>query len=148
MSEIHVRESAPEDFDEIMRLALAAASENALSPPDINLVEKEVRTGIAREGGVIILTINSMWYNLDPIIQDNSIFVDPEFRSAKGGRARKLAEWAKFISEKLGIPLAIGVMSNTRTEAKIRLFERVFGPPAGVYFLHNAKTGLSDVKEG
>jgi hypothetical protein len=163
MSEIHVRESAPEDFDEIMRLALAAASENALSPPDINLVEKEVRTGIAREGGVIgvigspagtrlegmiILTISSMWYNLDPIIQDNSIFVDPEFRSAKGGRARKLAEWAKFISEKLGIPLAIGVMSNTRTEAKIRLFERVFGPPAGVYFLHNAKTGLSDVKEG
>jgi hypothetical protein len=163
MSEVHVRESAPEDFDEIMRLSLAAAGENALSPPDLNLVADEVRTGIAREGGVIgvigspagtrlegmiILRLSSMWYNLDPIIQDNAIFVDPDFRSAKGGRARKLAEWAKFTSEKLGIPLAIGVMSNTRTEAKIRLFERVFGPPAGVYFLHNAKTGLSDVKEG
>jgi len=163
MNEIHVRESVPEDFDEIMRLSLAAAAENALSAPDIQLVTDEVLSGITRNGGVIgvigspagtrlegmiILKLSSMWYNLDPIIQDNAIFVDPDFRSAKGGRARKLAEWAKLTSEKLGIPLAIGVMSNSRTEAKIRLFERVFGPPAGVYFLHNAKTGLSDAKEG
>jgi hypothetical protein len=84
-----------------------------------------------------------MWYNLEPIMQDNAMFVDPDFRSAKGGRARKLAEWARDTSEKLGIPLAIGVISNSRTEAKVRLFERVFGAPAGVYFLHNAKTGLS-----
>lgn len=163
MNEIHVRESVPEDFDEIMRLSLAAAAENALSAPDIQLVTDEVLAGITRNGGVIgvigspagtrlegmiILKLSSMWYNLDPIIQDNAIFVDPDFRSAKGGRARKLAEWAKGVSEKLGIPLAIGVLSNSRTEAKIRLFERVFGPPAGVYFLHNAKTGLSDAKEG
>ena len=163
MSDIYVREAKPEDFEEIMRLSFAAASENALSEPDIGLLKSEVLDGITRNGGVIgviggdagsklegmiILKISSMWYNMEPIIQDNAIFVDPDFRSAKGGRARKLAEWAKLTSEKLGIPLAIGVLSNSRTEAKIRLFERVFGPPAGVYFLHNAKTGLSDVKEG
>lgn len=161
MTEISVREATPQDFDEIMRLSMAAAQENALSEPDMALVAKEIHGGITRNGGVIgviggpagtrlegmiILKLSSMWYNLEPIIQDNAMFVDPDFRSAKGGRARKLAEWARDTSEKLGIPLAIGVISNTRTEAKVRLFERVFGPPAGVYFLHNAKTGLSEAK--
>jgi hypothetical protein len=163
MTEITVREATPQDFAEVMRLSMAAAMENALSEPDIGLVSEEILAGISRNGGVIgviggpagsrlegmiILKISSMWYNLEPIIQDNAMFVDPDFRSAKGGRARKLAEWAKDTSEKLGIPLAIGVISNSRTEAKVRLFERVFGAPAGVYFLHNAKTGLSRTEQG
>lgn len=163
MTEIMVREAFPQDFQEVMRLSLAAASENAISKPDISLLEDEIKAGITHSGGaigviggepgeqlegLIILKLGSMWYNLDPIIHERVIYVDPEFRSAKGGRARKLAEWAKFTSEKLGIPLAIGVLSNSRTEAKVRLFERVFGAPAGVYFLHNAKTGLSEAKEG
>jgi GNAT superfamily N-acetyltransferase len=93
---------------------------------------------------MIILRIGSMWYSHENILDEKAIYVAPEFRSAKGGRARKLAEWAKTVSEKLGIPLAIGVLSNTRTEAKIRLYERVFGAPAGVYFLYNAKTGLTE----
>ena len=163
MIEILVREAIPQDFQEVMRLSLAAASENAISEPDVNLLEEEVKPRLVRDGGVIgviggapgellegliILKLGSMWYNLEPIIHEQVIYVAPEFRSAKGGRARKLAEWAKVTSEKLDIPLAIGVLSNTRTEAKVRLFERVFGPPAGVYFLHNAKTGLSEAKEG
>lgn len=163
MSDIYVREGVVEDFNEIMRLSLAAALENAISQPDIGLLEDEIKEGLIRKHGVIgviggiqgeqlegliLLKIGSMWYNWEPIMEERMIYVDPAFRSAKGGRARKLAEWAKDTSEKLGIPLAIGVLSNTRTEAKIRLFERVFGPPAGVYFLHNAKTGLSDSKEG
>ncbi len=163
MIEISVREAIPQDFQEVMRLSLAAASENAISEPDVDLLQDEVKPRLVRDGGVIgviggapgeqlegliILKLGSMWYNLEPIIHEQVIYVAPEFRSAKGGRARKLAEWAKVTSEKLGIPLAIGVLSNTRTEAKVRLFERVFGPPAGVYFLHNAKTGLSEAKEG
>lgn len=163
MSDIYVREAKPEDLEEIMRLSIASAEENNISDPDVNLLEDEVRAGVARSGGVIgviggapgtrleaiiILRLGALWYNAEPIIQDNVIFVDPEFRAIKGGRARKLVEWAKVTAEKLGIPLAIGVLSNIRTEAKIRLFERVLGPPAGVYFLHNAKTGFSDVKEG
>jgi hypothetical protein len=51
-------------------------------------------------------------------------------------------------AEKLSVPLAIGVLSNSRTEAKIRLYERVFDSPAGVYFLYGAKTGLSEEAQG
>jgi len=158
MDEIFVREGVADDFDEVMRLAMQATQENAFINPDVELIANQMYAALTRTGaiagviggqpgekleGMVILNMGPVWYSRDLILDEKVIYVDPEFRAAKGGRARKLAEWAKYISEKLGIPLAIGVLSNTRTEAKIRLYERVFGAPAGVYFLYNAKTGLT-----
>lgn len=155
--EIVVRQAVAEDGPELMRLAIDATQENAFVEPDMLLLAETIHAaattnmGLAgviggapgeRLEGMIILRIGNPWYSQDRILDEKAIYVAPEFRSAKGGRARKLAEWAKYTSEKLGIPLAIGVLSNSRTEAKIRLYERVFGAPAGVYFLYNAKTGL------
>lgn len=159
MAEICVREGVAEDFNELMRLAVDATRENAFVEPDIEMLAQHMYAALTKQMGVagvigggpgeklegmIILRIGNMWYSKDPILDEKAIYVAPEFRSAKGGRARKLAEWAKDVSENLGIPLAIGVLSNSRTEAKIRLYERVFGAPAGVYFLYNAKTGLTE----
>jgi hypothetical protein len=39
------------------------------------------------------------------------------------------------------MPLLIGVLSNHRTEAKVRLYERQFGKPTGAFFLYNGSTG-------
>lgn len=159
MAEIFVREGVAEDFNELMRLAVDATRENAFVEPDIEMLAQHMYAALTKQMGVagvigggpgeklegmIILRIGNMWYSQDPILDEKAIYVAPEFRSAKGGRARKLAEWAKDVSKNLGIPLAIGVLSNSRTEAKIRLYERVFGAPAGVYFLYNAKTGLTE----
>jgi len=155
--EVFVREGVVEDFPELMRLAMDATKENAFVNPDEMMLAQHMYAALAKKMGVagvigggpgeplegaIVLRIGSLWYSPELILEEKAIYVAPEFRSAKGGRARKLAEWAKGVSEKLGIPLAIGVLSNSRTEAKIRLYERVFGAPAGVYFLYNAKTGL------
>ena len=159
MAEIFVREGVAEDFNELMRLAVDATRENAFVEPDIEMLAQHMYAALTKQmggagvigggpgeklEGMIILRIGNMWYSQDPILDEKAIYVAPEFRSAKGGRARKLAEWAKDVSKNLGIPLAIGVLSNSRTEAKIRLYERVFGAPAGVYFLYNAKTGLTE----
>ena len=159
MNEVYVREGVSDDFNEVMRLAVDATRENAFVEPDIAMLANHMYAALTKQMGVvgviggapgeklegmIILRIGTMWYSKDPILDEKAIYVAPEFRSAKGGRARKLAEWAKDVSENLGIPLAIGVLSNSRTEAKIRLYERVFGAPAGVYFLYNAKTGLTE----
>lgn len=159
MSEVFVREGIVADFNEVMRLSVDATRENAFVEPDIEMLQGHVYAALDKRmglvgviggapgeplEGMIILRIGNPWYSQEKILDEKAIYVAPEFRSAKGGRARKLAEWAKTISEKLGIPLAIGVLSNTRTEAKIRLYERVFGAPAGVYFLYNAKTGLTE----
>lgn len=159
MDEIHVREGVAQDFNEVMRLAMDATRENAFINPDFELIANQMYAALTRSGavagviggapgekleGMVILNMGPMWYSRDLILDEKVIYVDPDYRAAKGGRARKLAEWAKGLSKALGIPLAIGVLSNTRTEAKIRLYERVFGVPAGVYFLHNAKTGLTE----
>ena len=92
-----------------------------------------------------MLRIGPVWYSNDMVLEEKAIFVDHEFRSAKGGRARKLVDWSKRMADELELPLAIGVLSNHRTEAKIRLYERMVGKPAGVYFLYNGKTGRPEV---
>ena len=158
MKEIFVRTGVADDFNEVMRLSLDATVENAFVSPDPMLIAEHMYAGLTNIKGAVgvigggpgepleafvVLRIGPVWYSHEPVLEEKVIYVAPEFRSAKGGRARKLAEWAKSISENLGIPLAIGVLSNTRTEAKVRLYERVFGAPAGVYFLYNAKTGLT-----
>lgn len=160
--EISVRIGTPSDVDGMMALAMAATEENAfISPSPKKLLEsiwpalnrKHGLVGIIgmpeeRLEGAILLNIGEMWYSEIPVIEEKAIFVHPDFRAAKGGRARHLAEFAKKVSNELSMPLAIGVLSNSRTEAKIRLYERVFGSPAGVYFLYGAKTGLNNKIDG
>ena len=156
--EIEVRTGVVDDFDEVMRLAIEATEENALTSPDMGklampiygVLSKQIPGIIGVIGpvggsleGAILLNIGEMWYSKEQIIEEKAIFVDPEFRSAKGGRARKLAEFAKRVSDELQMPLSIGVLSSSRTAAKMRLYERVFGEPSGVYFLYGAKTGMT-----
>jgi hypothetical protein len=82
-----------------------------------------------------------MWYSDDRILEEKALFIHPEYRSAKGGRARRLCEFAKRAAEQLEMPLLIGVLSNNRTVAKIRMYERQFGEPNGAFFLYNGRTG-------
>jgi len=82
-----------------------------------------------------------MWYSDAQVLEERAIFIHPDYRSAKGGRARRWCEFSKRTADGLGIPLIIGVLSNHRTEAKVRLYERQFGKPSGAFFLYNATTG-------
>lgn len=162
MDEVVVRTGVEADMDEVMGLLLKAAAENAVVAPNIEKFAEVVWGALIRKTGIcgvigpvggklegaVLLSMGEMWYSRELILEEKIIFVDPEFRSAKGGRARKLAEFAKLTSQELGLPLAIGVLSTTRTEAKIRLYQRVFGQPAGVYFLYGAKTGLDTEADG
>jgi GNAT superfamily N-acetyltransferase len=89
----------------------------------------------------VLLRIGQMWYSDTLVVEERAVFTHPEYRSAKGGRARKLCEFSKKVADDLGIPLIIGVLSNHRTEAKVRLYERQFGKPSGAFFLYGARTG-------
>jgi hypothetical protein len=79
-----------------------------------------------------------MWYSNQDVLEERVIFIPPEFRNIKGGRARRLCEFSKKAAEDLGLPLLIGVMSSVRTEAKVKMYERQFGKPTGAVFLYNA----------
>ena len=154
-NDLGIRVGTPEDIDAIMEIALSACEENGFVDPTpakllgeiwpaLNL-DKGLLGVIGEPGGkmegAVLLRIGAMWYSDKEVLEEKAIFIHPDYRSAKGGRARRLCQFSKHVADSLGIPLIIGVLSNNRTEAKVRLYERQFGKPSGAFFLYNARTG-------
>lgn len=153
--DITVRIGTPEDVDDIMEIAMMACEENGFVNPNPRRLLEDIWPALNMDRGIIgivgsparrtegavLLRIGKMWYSDQDVLEEKAIFIHPDFRNAKGGRARRLVEFSKSASDQLGIPLIIGVLSNNRTEAKVRLYERHFGQPSGAFFLYNAKTG-------
>jgi hypothetical protein len=141
-------------MDEVMRLAIVACEENGFLNASAELLAREIYPALCQDhglcpviglpGGAIeglaLLRIGAMWYAPELVVEERCVFVYPQFRSAKGGRARKLVEYSKKVADTLGMKLLIGVLSNTRTEAKVRMYTRLLGEPAGAFFLYNART--------
>lgn len=153
--ELKVWVGTPDDVEDIMDLALAACSENGFVQPNPLRLLREIWPALNRDRGIIgivgvpgqkphgaiLLRIGNIWYSDDEILEERAVFIHPDYRSARGGRARKLCEFGKKVADELGIPLTIGVLSNERTEGKVRMYERIFGKPAGAYFLYGVRTG-------
>ena len=153
--ELKIRLAGPQDLDEIMHIAMLACDENGFLNPNPAKLAAEIWPAlhqdhglcavIGKDGGMIeglvLLRIGNMWYSDSQVVEEKAIFIHPDYRSAKGGRASKLCEFSKKVADSLGIPLIIGVLSNHRTSAKVRMYERQFGPPSGAFFLYGARTG-------
>lgn len=160
--DVRVRVGTPEDLVGCMELFIQANEENGIDDLDEQKLFQLVWPSLHQDGGligvigepgaqpegVVLLRIESLWYSSAPVIAEKLVFVHSDYRSAKGARARKLCEFSKRVSDEMGLPLIIGVVSTERTQGKIRLYERVFGAPAGAFFLHNAKTGLPKPENG
>ena len=141
----------------IFELAILSAKENGI----FDISERKIKLGIessldknnsicgvivGSDGGLqgfIVLDIGELWYSEDKLLHEREVFVHPDFREAKGGRARALCEFAKSVASSLHLPLYAGVVSNGKTEAKVRLYERQFGKPNGAFFLYGANAGNS-----
>lgn len=155
MNDLIVRVGTPGDIEAIMLMANDGALENGQVPHDMNRVLREFWPALHLDGGIvgivcqedgkpegcILLKVVNFWYGFTdgddarPILEERWLYVKKEFRAAKGGRARKLCEFAKKSAETLGLPLMIGILSTIRLEAKTKLYERVFGKPTGVCWL-------------
>lgn len=154
-ADVKVRVGTPEDVHGVMTVALLACEENAFADPNPQKLLQEIWAAlnldhgicglIGEPGGdvegVVLLRIGNPWYSDAEIIEEKAIFVHPQFRSAKGGRAARLCEFSKSVADNLGLPLTIGVMSSSRTEAKVRMYTRIMGQPSGAYWLYGVKTG-------
>jgi GNAT superfamily N-acetyltransferase len=155
--ELGIRLGTPDDIHRMMDLALSACEENGFVDPNPNKLLHEIWSALNLDRGIVgiiegddgifegavLLRIGDMWYSDRQVLEEKAIFIHPEYRSAKGGRARRLCSFSKEVADSLGIPLIIGVLSNHRTEAKIRLYERQFGKASGAFFLYNAQTGTA-----
>jgi hypothetical protein len=149
-----IRLATPEDMAEVMKLAVTACEENGFLNASTELLAREIWPAlcqdhglcpvIGRPGGAIeglaLLRIGAMWYSPETVLEERAIFIYPQFRSAKGGRASRLCEYTKKVADTLNLSLVIGVLSNTRTAGKVKMYTRIFGEPAGAFFLYNART--------
>ncbi len=150
-----VRIGNDKDVDGMMALALAACEENGLTNPNPMKLLAEIWAGLTRDHGIvgiiggqgeqleaaILLRAEPLWYADDPSLVERAIFVHPDYRSAKGGRASRLCEFAKKAASMLELPLVIGILSSDRAKGKVRLYERQFGEPSGAYWIYGARTG-------
>jgi GNAT superfamily N-acetyltransferase len=142
-----VRKAEAGDADEILSLCREMHRENGMFTLSDARVRDIIGRAFNRQGAIIgvigkrgaveasiCLLVTNIWYSDDFHLEDLWNFVRPEFR--RSDNAKELIAFAKRCSDEVGIPLIIGVMSNVRTEAKIRLYERSVGKPAGAFFLH------------
>lgn len=152
---LSVRVGTPEDVHAMMDIALAACEENGfIRPNQVKLLEHiwaalnmdHGVVGIIGEPGeqieaAVLLRVGTVWYGDDVTLDEKAIFVHPDYRKGDVGRARTLIKFSMMYSDQLGIPLTLGVLSNERTAAKVRLYRRVLGEPHGAYWIYNARTG-------
>lgn len=147
-----VRLAVPADLPQLIELGRDLHAENALMPLDEAKITEVVKNGILGKGGRIgvigaigaieggiHLVFGTFWYSNELHLEELYSYVRPEFR--RSGNAKALIEFAKVCAKQMNLPLLIGVVSNQRTQHKIRLYRRRLGDPAGAYFLFNGKTG-------
>jgi GNAT superfamily N-acetyltransferase len=147
-----VRLATMDDLEDLLSMGRELHKENGL----LNLDEALIRQGaldaingnhsvvgvIGPTGhmeGAIHLAFRRFWYTSDWHLEELWAYVRPQYRRSTNAKA--LVQYAKHCAETLKVPLLIGILSNTQTEAKVALYRRQLGAPSGAYFLYNAKTG-------
>ena len=136
------------DMEQLMDMAKEFHRENvATYAVSEEKVRKFMELALSGRGGIIgvigdqgaleaaiYLLISTHWYSDAWHLEELINFVRPAFR--KSNNAKELIAFAKRCADELEIPLAIGVISNIRTAAKIRLYERQLAKPAGAFFVY------------
>jgi hypothetical protein len=143
-----VRRAEPADEPEILAMCREMHAENGMFTMSDERVREIIGRAFNRQGaiigvigesgrleGSIYLMITSIWYSTDWHLEELWNFVRPQFR--KTGNAEELIRFAKRCGDEIGLPVVIGIMSNIRTEAKVRIYRRQLGNPIGAFFLHN-----------
>lgn len=143
-----VRLAAPEDLAGLLALMRVACAEDAQHEMDEERVSNMLRRYYDKHGAIIavigelgkpeaylLMVLDEIWYARPGTMQllELSLFVHPDYR--KSDRAKQLMQFSKQASENLALDLTIGVFSNSRTEAKIRLYQRQF-KTVGAYFMY------------
>lgn len=151
-----VRVGTPDDLDAMMQIAMMATEENGFVAPNPMKLLQAIWPALHQEHGIVgiigepggriegavLLSVGTNWYSDVPLLEERAIFIHPDFRAAKGGRAARLCEFSKKVADELQITLTIGVLSDHRTAGKLKMYQRIMGcPPSGAYWLYGATTG-------
>lgn len=142
-----VRLAVPADEDKIISMISLLHDENGLFPLSERRVREYMQRYFRKEGaligvigdvgdpvGSIYLEIGQPYYSEAFYLNEAWNFVHPDHR--RSDYAKKLLGWAKSMSDEMRLPLMLGIVSNHRTEAKVRLYEKQL-EKAGAFFVWN-----------
>src|SRR5215469_8131893 len=143
-----VRLATRQDEEQLMALCHALHADNGLFSMDEDMVRAMLHRAFDRQGGIvgvidgdkelaaaIYMLLSNFWYSRDNHLEELFSFIRPPYRNGRYHYIDQLADFAKDCATKIGIPLVIGVVTNKRTEPKVRLYRRLFGVPAGAFFI-------------
>ncbi len=144
-----VRLATRADESQLMDLCRCLHEDNGMLGMDDELVRKMFNRAFDRQGGIIgvldgnnelaaaiLLALSHFWYSHDTHLEEMFAFVRPNYR--KSNHARELLDFAKECQRTLGVPLITGIITNKRTEAKVMMYRRRLGAPAGAFFVVGA----------
>lgn len=141
---VDVRMAVPEDRKPLWELMITLHGENGLFSVSPAKVERMLDRFYNQEGamigvvgpvgapvGAIYLEISQVVYSDDWLLVEQFNFVHPDHR--RSSYAKQLIAYAKRCSDELKLPLMVGILSNTRTEAKMVLYDKWLTRAGGYY---------------
>ena len=149
MSEEPIIIATPEYFPALMDATRAGHEENGQHQISMIKCAQMVWRGVTRQQALmgvigdpflvkafISLEIDPVYYSEEMGLFERILIVRKEFRNHSP--ASRLIDFAKHISDELGLELTTGIISDIRLEAKARLYQRKL-QKGGVWFVHKPK---------
>jgi hypothetical protein len=145
-SEVEVRPAIPEDEPEVIATIRQLCAEDGSYPPSDELAIPFIRRALDGDGiigiirpnndieALIFLKISNPWYSKDMYLDEYLLYAKPKYRKSKD--ARSLVQFAKRQSDRLDLPLRIGITSKNDNVRKQNLYQRMLGDPTHLFFLH------------
>jgi len=144
--------ATPADEDPLWEMLLGLHEENGIFKVCEEKVRASIREATEQRGGLIgliraedgtieasmCLVIDQFWYTEDYCLLEHWLYVVPEARTKR--HSSRLIDWAKYVSNQLGLKLQAGIMSTDRTAAKEKMYQRKMTPVGGI-FMWDPTTG-------
>jgi GNAT superfamily N-acetyltransferase len=140
-----VRIAVDEDINEIMEMGRELHAENGRLTLNEQKIYDVAMTAIRGDGaimavvgpigrleGMVCLTMAQFWYTDEYHLEEMFNYVRPQYRRSEN--AKNLIKFSERLADKTNKYLMMGVFSDQRTMAKLRLYERQLGTPAGAVF--------------
>lgn len=141
----------PGDERRVFDLLSQAHAENAVAPISEGRVLDQIEKATHQRGGLIgmiegptrleaclVMALGQFWYSDAFHLEELVNYVHPDHRRSK--HAHDLIDFGKWAAETMSLPLFMGVLSGSRTKAKIRLYRRQIRM-GGAMFFHNPTYG-------
>jgi hypothetical protein len=141
-----VRLAVAEDRNSLRSMCVMLHEENGMFPLNLEKLDRALDRYFNRDGAVIgvigepgapvasiYLGITQFFYTDAWTLMEEWAFVMPDHRRTT--YAQDLITYAKSVSDGMKLPLVTGILSGKRTEAKVRLYDRMMERVGG-YFLH------------